>query len=107
MNSDFDKWNDYLVKSIIANNEFGINGISDVVELSSGYFIKDEYAKIVLLIKEGNINALRSQVETTAEDREYLHVLSFKDQMNKNYVVTVYDGDELWQNPQVIEIFSV
>ena len=35
----------------------------------------------------------------------YLEVIQFKNQDGLNFIVTVYDSIELWQNPQIIDIF--
>jgi hypothetical protein len=107
MSTDSKIWNSYVVRSILANNEFDISQINDIEEITSGYFIRSRYPEVVMLIRNGDVNAIRSLVENKAEDGEYLYVLSFRDQKNNNYIVTVYDSDELWQNPKVIEIFSV
>jgi len=39
--------------------------------------------------------------------QEYLEVMQFKDQSGENFIVTVYDSIELWQNPKVIDIFAL
>ena len=38
---------------------------------------------------------------------EYLDIMIFKDQNNKTYTTTVYDNNELWQDPQIIDIFAM
>lgn len=105
MNSN--DWNAFVIKSILDKNEFGINEVNGIEDVVSMYFIKFEYPEIVKLIKNGDLNAIRSLPENAAEDREYLHILSFSDQGNNKYIVTVYDSDKLWQDPQLIEIFPV
>ena len=107
MRSDPNIYNTYVIKSILANNEFGIKEISDLEDVVSRYFIRNEYSKIAASIRNGELDTIRSLPENKPELREYLYILSFNDQMNKKYIVTVYDSDELWQNPQVIEIFPV
>ena len=41
----------------------------------------------------------------SGEFREYLDIIRFKDQNDKQYVATIYDSDELFQDPQIIDIF--
>ena len=69
--------------------------------------MKNEYLEIERLIKDGNIEAIKSLTDNKSEVREFLDVMIFKDQNKKSYIVTVYDSDELWQDPQVIEIFVI
>jgi hypothetical protein len=33
--------------------------------------------------------------------------MQFRSQSGLNYIVTVYDSIELWQNPEVIDIFPL
>lgn len=40
-------------------------------------------------------------------DREYLVIMKFNDQQANYYIITVYDSDELWQNPRVMNILKV
>src|ERR1044072_8288751 len=107
MNADLDLYNAYVIKAILANNELGITEVNNIEDVASRYFIKNEYPEIVKLITNGDLNTLRSLAGNGAESREFLHVLSFIDQGKNKYIVTVYDSDELWQDPQVIDIFRI
>lgn len=43
------------------------------------------------------------------ENKEYngqLVVVKFNDSNNNEFIGTLYDSDELWQNPEVIEIYQ-
>jgi hypothetical protein len=75
--------------------------------LSSRYFLKNEYSEIVTLIKNGGFKAIKLFAKNTALDREYLDIALFRDQRGNKYIVTVYDSDDLLQDPQVIEIFQL
>ena len=101
------QYNTYIIKSILANNQFGITEVNDIESLKSGIFFKDEYPEIEKLINDKNIEAIKLLPENQPEVREYLYIMIFKDQHKKKYVVTVYDSDELSQDPQVIEIYSL
>ena len=100
----FDK---YVISSVLANNEFGINEVNDIESLNSRYFLKDEYSEIERLIKDGNIAAIKLLPKNESEIGEFLDVMIFRDQNMKPYMVTVYDSDEIWQNPQVVEIYTL
>lgn len=97
----------FVIRSILANNPFGIEKINFLESLSSRFFVKDEYPEIESLIFKGNIQAIKSLPSNKSQEREYLEVMIFKDQNQKEYIVTVYDSNELSQDPQVIEIYSL
>lgn len=96
----------YIVKSILANNEFGITKVENMQSIASRFFSKDEYSEIVDLIKRGDIHGIKSLQSNNSKEREYLDVIMFNDQAKNDYVVTVYDSDDLLQDLQVIEIFK-
>lgn len=107
MSSNSNEFNAYVIRSILANNEFGILEVNEIEVLSSRYFLKNEYSEIVTLIRNGDIKAIKSLADNTSTEREYLDVLLFRDQRGNKYLVTVYDSDDLLQDPQVIEIFQL
>jgi hypothetical protein len=39
--------------------------------------------------------------------KEYVDVVTFNDQDNKLYVVTLFDSDALWQEFKLIDIFPL
>ncbi len=41
-----------------------------------------------------------------AKFSEYLYIETFSDQQQQEYVATVYDNDELWQDIDIIDIFK-
>lgn len=97
----------YFVKSLLANNEFGITEVENIEAIASRYFLKNEYLEIVKLIKNGDISGIKALESNDSEEREYLDVFLFNDQNKNNYLVTVYDSDDLLQDPQVIEVFRL
>ena len=105
MSSNSNECNAYIIKSILANNEFGILEVNGTEVLSSRYFLKNQYAEIVTMIRNGDTKAIKSLADNSSTQREYLDVLIFRDQRGNKYIVTVYDSDDLIQDPQVIEIF--
>jgi len=99
-------YNDYIIKSILANNQFEITKVYDLNNLKSIDFVSEQYNEIENLITANNIKAIKDTDENPQHDREYLDILSFKDQNNREYIVTVYDSDLLEQDPQIIEIYQ-
>jgi hypothetical protein len=100
--NDFDM---YVVNSILANNNFGIKEVLDIKSIKSMYFNQDVYSSVKKLIAEGNIGGIEKLPMSKERDTEYLDIMLFRDQVGKTYFVTVYDSNDLWQDPQVIEIF--
>jgi hypothetical protein len=107
VNKEDDKFSAKVREAIIANNEFGILEVSNLESIKSQYFDKDEYEIISKLIRDNSIELLKEREEKINEGFEFLDVMLFEDQNKKRFAVTVYDSNELWQDPQVIEIFLI
>jgi hypothetical protein len=88
------------------DNSFGIEQIVNLHSLKFGYFDQSDYKNLSCLIKAGQIRQIQHWPLITS-GREYLDVLAFKDQSNKTYLVSIYDSDDLWQDPQVIELHKL
>lgn len=101
------KFNEYVKKSILANNSYGITEVRNVKSIVSMYFDKRRYAEVERIIKSGNIESLKDLENTGNPVTEYLDVLQFADQNDVLYAVTAYDSSDLWQDPQVIDIFKL
>ena len=101
------KYEDYIKKSILSNNEFGIRVIRDIKELKSMILIREEYSKIVELARNKDVESIRNLQPGTVKTSEYIAILQFTDQDGKKYLVTTYDSDNLSQDPQVIDIFKM
>ena len=100
-------YNSYVVKSILANNQYNIKEVSNLESIHSRCFIKIEYPHIESLIKEKNIEAIKKLHSNEYEADEYLDIMTFSDQNQSKYIVTVYDSDALEQDPQVIKIYPL
>src|SRR5262245_47246111 len=102
MASSFDN---YVIKGILANNEYGIKEVNELESLKSGYFVREEYGEIEKQIRGGNVEAIDLFFKDQIKSSEFLEIMKFKDQSQHVFIVTVYDNLELWQDPQVIEIY--
>ena len=107
MNSYPNLFNTYVINSILANNQFEITAVNSLEALNTGYFIRAEYEAIEKLIREKDIPAIKALKLTNSKADDFLTMLSFKDQRQREYIVTVYDSNALEQDPQVIEIYSL
>lgn len=107
------KYDDYVIRDILADNQFGITSVNDLKSLNYFYFFREEFSAIEKLIQSNNIKAIKgfsqNGVQTSKHSymREYLDVMAFSDQNDKYYIVAVYDSDALEQDPQVIKIYGI
>ncbi len=107
MQQESSKYDAFIVKNILAKNEFAIQVISDLESIHTRSFVQPEYAEIEKLIKEKNIESIKKFRKDEVRRNEYLDIMTFSDQDKNKYIVTIYDSDELWQDPQVIEIYKL
>ena len=105
--SEISIYDSYVIKSILSVNEFGITAVRNLESLKCIYFSRDVYLIMKELILNGNIQAIKNFLENNDEKSfgEYLDILKFSDQCEHTYIATVYDSNEMWQDPQIIEIF--
>jgi hypothetical protein len=107
MDRNLNSFDSYVEKSILANNEYGIESISGLHSIKSIYFNKNEYPKIEALIMNGQIESLKDFRENQLQEDDYLDVMLFSNQRNEKFIVTVYDSNALEQDPQVIQIYKL
>ncbi len=97
----------YVIACILANKEFDINEVHNLEDIADMIFDRELYPSICSLIKEKNWDAVKS-IEIPAHGfREYLSIYTFIDQNQNQYAATTYDSDELWQDPELIDIFPL
>ena len=94
-----------ITDTILKNNSFGIMDVRKIEILKCLNFNKDEYSFIVGLIKQNKIEDITRLPESKQKTFEDLTIIRFYDQNNKENLVTIYDTDELWQDPEILEIF--
>ena len=107
MESKSNSYNKIIVKSILHNSLFRIEDVLDIEDIKSTYFVKNDYHKIEDLIIQCDIDALKNLPTNQNETMEYLDIIKFKDQSGNSYIATVYDNIELWQNPELIEVYPL
>lgn len=99
------KYESYIIRSVLTNNEFGITKVDNLESICTRGFVKEEYSKIEQLINDKNINAIKNLPKQQDDFFEFIDILIFKDQNKRNFFVTAYDSNELSQDPQVIKIY--
>lgn len=98
-------WNANVIRFILANRDFDIQEVHQLASVHSMLFERDIYMAITTLIKERNWDALKAINPAMEGFREFLNVITFTDQNHISYAATVYDSDELWQDPEIVDIF--
>lgn len=106
MSNDANLYDKYVIDGILANNEFGITEVHNLETMIMRSFVNDDYSSIRELILKGEVDKLNS-LPPDESNEEFLDILMFQDQHHTSYIVSVYDSNELWQDPQVIEIFPM
>jgi hypothetical protein len=98
------EWEDYVRESILAHSEFRIEKVHNLKSLKTLEY--KNYSKILRFIENGDIVSIDQFLPIDKAASQYLEIMKFEDQENREYYVTVYDSDSLWQDPQVINIIK-
>lgn len=102
-----DKFISKVILEILADNDHKIQEVLNIEIIKSIYFEKDEYLIVAQLLKDGKIELVKNFDTQQKEGFEFLDVVTFMDQDSRRFAATIYDSIELWQDPQVIEIFCL
>ena len=101
-----DKYHQQII-AILIKSDLDVAEVTKLDCIADMIFDRQQYPAISLLIKEKNWKAIESMDTSAAEYREYLSIYTFHDQVQQLYAVTIYDSDELWQDPEVLDIFPL
>lgn len=102
------KWKKIIVASLLADKDFDIKEANNFEQIKSLFFDKETYTVILNLINKKDWDKIKNfNTERKEGLREYLDIFRFTDQNQMSYVVTIYDSDELWQDPQIIDIIPL
>jgi len=99
------KWNNIVSNQLLEDKRFDIKEVHGIEVVKTMLFDKEIHKMIVELINKRDWQAVQlvpSKVK--AEFGEYLDVVKFKDQNQSECVATIYDSDELWQDPEILEV---
>lgn len=92
---------------ILRNNKLSITEVRNLEFLKGLNFAREEYFSIAELIKQKRREEIKRLPDIKPKTFEDLTILLLGDQNNNSYVVSVYESDELWQDPQLIEIYPL
>ncbi len=98
-----------IIRAIEESKNFSLSQIQDVKCIKSCFYEKEHYEKIIQAIKNKQWEVLTdTQRDVQIQGfREYLDIIEFSDQHGTLFIALIYDSDELWQNPDVLDIFIV
>ncbi len=106
MTKEINSWDRKVIKAILADRLLNIIEVKELETVQSLFYSTDEYAQIKNLIEQKQYEViLNTEQERNKDFGEYLIIIKFKDHNNKIFFATVYDSDELWQDPQIIDFF--
>ena len=101
-------WDQIVTKEILLYKDLKITEVNNLESIQSLLFIHGQYQLIVSLIKDKDWESLKAITnENKTGFGEYLDIVKFSDQIKQSFVATIYDNDALWQDPQIIDIFSL
>jgi hypothetical protein len=94
-----------VVNELLAVKDFDIKEVNNFESIQSLLFDSEKYPEIISLIRNNRLDSLKEfEKEKKNEFREYLEIIKFSDQDDRTYIATIYDSDELWQDPQIIDL---
>ena len=102
--------NSYLkqIEDVILRSDRNILEIKDLTIVKMLNFTQNNITKIKDILETKRIDLLEGIPNDTGKKTfEDLTILSFLDHADNKYFVTIYDSDELWQDPQVIELYPI
>ena len=106
--NDLSIYDKIVCRAILSDKEANVTTITNLQNIYSALLDPENYAAILRLLKEKKYNELPHDIlPVNGVFREYIHAYSFLNQDERKFIATIYDNDELWQDPQVIDIISV
>jgi hypothetical protein len=94
-------------KVILSNNEFKIQTLHNLQSVKSTMYNAEKYPLIKLLLQQDKWYRIKETSEMNASFGEYLDIVTFIDETGKKYIASIYDSDELWQDPEVLDILCL
>lgn len=99
----------YIRRSILEQQQVpGITEIQELQRIQWMFFNRATYPSLKETIANaGSIATLRQIPKETQESYEDIEIITFRDQNGQLYAATIYDSWELWQDPEVLDIFPL
>src|SRR6266540_2722122 len=95
MNDDANIFNDYVIKDILSNNEFNIQKVINLKDINTFFFHQGIHAEVEKIINEKRFDDLLNETISQERCSDYLSIMSFEDEKDQKFLVTIYDSDDL------------
>ncbi len=104
--AELDTWKLEVINEILSSKDPLIRLVKNVDFFAHLFYNRNKYKGIVDLIKANKWEELKfNDDKCETKFREDLILVRFTNQDDQSCVATIYDSDELWQDPKVIDIF--
>ena len=97
--------NNKIINSVFSNNFYGFTKITEVVEILTVEYSKNNLDSLCDILKRGEYDKLSNFIPVSNLTGEELTVFKFLDQDSRKYYGIYYDSGELFQDPVVYEVF--
>jgi hypothetical protein len=95
-----------LIQAVLNRNTEGIAEVRDMEILKTLNFYREQYSLVKELIREAkDADTIRNFSIENPPCWEDITIITFADQHDRRWVGTIYDSDELWQDPELIDVF--
>lgn len=102
---EFNSWQNKVLKEILSCKDPTITTLNDINFFAYLFFNRNKYNEIIGQIKAQDWGQLQVNDDKCETDfQEDLTLVKFINQNSQLCVATIYDNEELWQDPQVIDI---
>jgi Elongation factor Tu C-terminal domain len=104
LKQELNKYELKVETAIVSSNQFGIETIRNLQSVKSTMYNAEEYRSIKSLLEQNKWHEIKETSKKIASFGEYLDIVTFLDEIGKKYIASIYDSDELWQDPELIEV---
>ena len=105
--SKIDTWDKKIIVKLLSYQKQSITKVNDYRKFIHLFFDKQTYLAVVSLIEKEDWENIKSIKQEKLAFKEDLILVMFTDQDGKNCLATIYDNDELWQDPEIIDVFTL
>ena len=100
-------WDIEIVASILWIKKAEFKYVKDYSIIATRNYNSIQYPLLISCIKNKNFNDLNALDDIPQPDVEAtLSIISFKTEYGKEFIVTIYDGWDLYDNPEILEFFE-
>ncbi len=93
-------------EAIVKCKKYSGTEVHNLQHLKSLFYKEDEYQKVIQQINDKKLEEVNDLDIKGEGFREYLDIIKFEDQSGNAFIATVYDSDEMWQDPEILDVFK-